>query len=79
MTNSAAVRPVLSSVNGEQDTGSPAWPVTDLLLRNGDFLVKVGGEGLLRIPGGMWKGRVAVGRVDVAKAGRVSMVPRSAI
>lgn len=62
-----------------QDTGSSAQAVTDLLLRNGDFLIKVGGEGLLRIPGGMWEGRVAVSRVDGTEAGRVSMVPRSTI
>lgn len=62
-----------------QDTGFPAWTATDLLLRNGDFLIKVGGEGLLRVSSGMWEGRVAVGRVDGAKAGRVSMVSRSAI
>lgn len=68
-----------AELSHSQDTGSPAWTVTDLLVRNGDFLVKVGGEGLLRVASGMWEGGVAVGRVDGTKAGRVSMVPRSTI
>lgn len=53
-------------------------PVTNLL-RNGDLLIKVGGEGLLRAPRGLWEGGVAVGRVDSTETGRVPTISGSVI
>lgn len=50
-----------------------------VLLRDGNLLINVGGEGLLRVSGGLWKAGATVGRVDGTKTGRVPTVFRSII